>query len=432
MMNRPGLAIGVALSALAVATAAGQPQPFTAGNLVLLQVGDGTAAVTSAAQPVFLKEFTTLGALVQTVPVPTETVGNQRRLTQNGTATSEGFLTRSVNGEYLVLVGYDAAPAQTNPATSSSADVNRVVGRIAADGSIDTSTAISDAYGGSNFRSAVTIDGSAFWTAGNASTAANAGVRYVTLGNPSGTTEPLSTTGTGFVSNVRVIDIHDDQIHISAASGALLGVGTLGGSPPPTTGTEAIIPLPGMPPAGTSPAPSAYQFFFADSETLYIADDRTLANGGGLQKWVMSGGLWALETTFNAGLTTGIRNITGVVDGGVTTIYALTAGSASAGSALIFLTDIGAASEFTTIFAASPSIWFKGIAFAPVSSTPPACYANCDGSTTEPILNVADFTCFLSKFAAGDPYANCDGSTTEPILNVADFTCFLSKFAAGC
>jgi hypothetical protein len=60
------------------------------------------------------------------------------------------------------------------------------------------------------------------------------------------------------------------------------------------------------------------------------------------------------------------------------------------------------------------------------------CYANCDGSTTEPILNVADFTCFLSKFAAGDPYANCDGSTTEPILNVADFTCFLSKFAAGC
>jgi hypothetical protein len=66
------------------------------------------------------------------------------------------------------------------------------------------------------------------------------------------------------------------------------------------------------------------------------------------------------------------------------------------------------------------------------SATGGGCYANCDGSTTEPILNVADFTCFLSKFAAGDPYANCDGSTTEPILNVADFTCFLSKFAAGC
>jgi hypothetical protein len=62
----------------------------------------------------------------------------------------------------------------------------------------------------------------------------------------------------------------------------------------------------------------------------------------------------------------------------------------------------------------------------------PVCYANCDGSTTEPILNVADFSCFLSKFAAGDPYANCDGSTTPPVLNVADFSCFLGEFAAGC
>jgi hypothetical protein len=61
-----------------------------------------------------------------------------------------------------------------------------------------------------------------------------------------------------------------------------------------------------------------------------------------------------------------------------------------------------------------------------------ACYPNCDGSTIEPILNVADFSCFLSKFAAGDPYANCDGSTTEPVLNVQDFSCFLGKFAAGC
>jgi hypothetical protein len=60
------------------------------------------------------------------------------------------------------------------------------------------------------------------------------------------------------------------------------------------------------------------------------------------------------------------------------------------------------------------------------------CYANCDASTTSPALNVADFTCFLQKFAAGDCWANCDRSTTSPTLNVADFTCFLQKFAAGC
>jgi len=74
---------------------------------------------------------------------------------------------------------------------------------------------------------------------------------------------------------------------------------------------------------------------------------------------------------------------------------------------------------------------FSGIDVAGGTAAP-QCYANCDQSTTSPILNVADFSCFLSKFAAGNSYANCDGSTTPPVLNVADFSCFLSKFAAGC
>jgi len=63
---------------------------------------------------------------------------------------------------------------------------------------------------------------------------------------------------------------------------------------------------------------------------------------------------------------------------------------------------------------------------------PSTCYANCDGSTIPPILNVSDFTCFLNKYSAGDPYANCDGSTVPPILNVNDFTCFLNSYSAGC
>jgi hypothetical protein len=60
------------------------------------------------------------------------------------------------------------------------------------------------------------------------------------------------------------------------------------------------------------------------------------------------------------------------------------------------------------------------------------CWVNCDESTTSPILNVADFSCFLQRFATGDGYANCDHSTTRPVLNVADFSCFLQRFAAGC
>jgi hypothetical protein len=63
---------------------------------------------------------------------------------------------------------------------------------------------------------------------------------------------------------------------------------------------------------------------------------------------------------------------------------------------------------------------------------PRPCYANCDQSTINPILNVNDFACFLNLFAAGGWQANCDGSTVAPILNVNDFACFLNAFAVGC
>ncbi|MEX2218120.1 MAG: hypothetical protein WD749_05115 [Phycisphaerales bacterium] len=71
----------------------------------------------------------------------------------------------------------------------------------------------------------------------------------------------------------------------------------------------------------------------------------------------------------------------------------------------------------------------RGFVLRPLAA---ACYANCDQSTAPPVLNVADFGCFLQRFAAADAYANCDQSTAPPVLNVADFGCFLQKFAAGC
>ncbi len=37
----------------------------------------------------------------------------------------------------------------------------------------------------------------------------------------------------------------------------------------------------------------------------------------------------------------------------------------------------------------------------PAALTVQACYPNCDGSTTAPVLNALDFACFLNRFAAG-------------------------------
>jgi len=61
-----------------------------------------------------------------------------------------------------------------------------------------------------------------------------------------------------------------------------------------------------------------------------------------------------------------------------------------------------------------------------------ACYANCDGSTSPPVLNILDFICFQTKFVQGSTYANCDNSTTPPVLNIADFVCFMTRYNQGC
>src|SRR3982751_2489011 len=90
---------------------------FTPGNLVIYRMNDGAAALTANGTAVFLDEYTTAGVLVQSIAVPTTTVASQRRLVCSGTATSEGFLTRSVDGQYVVFAGYDAALATASLTT---------------------------------------------------------------------------------------------------------------------------------------------------------------------------------------------------------------------------------------------------------------------------------------------------------------------------
>src|SRR6185436_8866122 len=128
--------------------------PFTAGNIVVYRVGDGTAPLGSAATPVFLDEYTPAGVFVQSIPLPTTAAGANRRLTASGSATSEGLLTRSADGRYLVATGYvDAA------------------------GVLDTTTALTDAVTGGSPRSAVSTNGADLWISGAAG-----GIRFATLG----------------------------------------------------------------------------------------------------------------------------------------------------------------------------------------------------------------------------------------------------------
>lgn len=118
---------------------------FTLGNLVIYRVGTGTGSLVNTGNPVFLDEYTAAGTLVQSIAVPTTVSGNNWQLIASGTATSEGLLTVSTDGQFLLLTGYGRDLGGSGSiAGTASGTVPRVVGRVAADGTVDTSTALND------------------------------------------------------------------------------------------------------------------------------------------------------------------------------------------------------------------------------------------------------------------------------------------------
>jgi hypothetical protein len=350
-------------------------QPLTFGNLVVVRVGDGTAALSNAATATFLDEYTSTGTLVQTIALPTAVNGLNQPFSNSGTATSEGFLNLSQNGVYLTLAGYATAPGPAAIATSPASVVPRVIARIDLGGGVDTSTTITDGYNGvppvppatsggtsGNIRSAATVDGTAYWCSGTGATAA-AGVRYVQHG--ANTSLGLNA---GAPSNVRVAGIYNGQLYATSASTVYQSVCAVGTGLPTTIG-QSVSVLPGLPAAS---GPSAYDFWFADPQTLYIADDRATSGGGGggVQKWVNSNGTWALQYILQP--TTGCRAVSGRRVNGTTTVYATTANGQ-----LVSFVDNGVGSPATVVATAPANTAFRGLRVISKPSTltrlPAAC-----------------------------------------------------------
>ena len=337
---------------------------FSPGNIVVLRVGDGTAALTSAATPVFLDEYTPAGVLVQSIALPTAAAGTNLPLTNSGTATSEGFLNLSADGRFLLHAGYASAPGTASIASTPSATTPRVVARVAMDGTVDTSTGLLDSYSASNIRSATSSNGTDIWTGGTSST--TGGVRYTTLGATSAT--QLSTT----ITNSRVVSIYSNQLYTSSAVLNFEGVSAVGTGLPTATG-QTITLLPGFP---TTVGPSSYDYAFADANTVYVCDDRAVLSGGGLQRWSFNGTAWVLDYTLNSGLTTGLRGVTLVPGSSPATFYATSADSLTK---LVTVTDTGATSAFTTLLTAGTNTALRGIRMLPVGNAATA-YCFGDGS----------------------------------------------------
>jgi hypothetical protein len=346
---------------------------FTPGNIVTLRVGEsgGTVLSTNSA-PVFIDEYTTNGVFVQSVPMPFSTNGSNRKFSISGTSTTEGFLNLSPDGQYLSFGGYDAIPGVVGISSSAAGSVNRVVARITQNGSINTTTAISDGHDAGSIRSACTVDGNAFWTGGAGTGGGN---RYVTLGS-AGTSVLVS----GTPSNTRGSAIYNSQLYTSSQSGTNIGISTIGSGLPTTTGSTATI-LSGT--ASNVDLTNPQGFVFADIDDNGTADVLYAADGNlGIVKFSNTGGVWTKRGSLpnpsgraSAGLglqLVGSNRVLficlGTSASPANEIYKFTDNSAATANITSSGTNIiGACGSPIITSPASTTVLFKGVSFAPVN-----------------------------------------------------------------
>ncbi|RZK57422.1 MAG: T9SS type A sorting domain-containing protein, partial [Hymenobacter sp.] len=333
---------------------------FTPGNVVVVRVGTGAAPLTTAAAPVFLAEYTPTGTLVQTRPLPTADAGTDLAFTDSGTAYSDNNLTRSADGRYLVLTGYHAVPGTAGLVSTSAATTNRLIGRVAADGTINTSTRISDAFNPTNIRAAASLDGTAFYAVGGSST-----VRYVPLGNAG----PTTAISTGSQVNFRSVGIADGNFYVTSAASPNFGISQVGMGLPTAPGA-AVRLLPGFSTVSGSP----YALYFADlsaavagPDVVYVVDDSPTS---GIQKWSLVGSTWKLNGTIGGSTTALLRGLAGTASG---TSVSLLASSSNGLYSVADNAGYNAAPSVATLpqpFVKPPTnTVFRGVAFAPQAAS---------------------------------------------------------------
>ena len=396
------------------------PQPsaaaFNPSNIVVYRVGTGAAALSSAATAVFLDEYTSAGTLAQSIALPTLT-GGGRALTASGTATSEGLLTRSGDGRFLILTGYDAAVGTAAVNGTASSLVQRIVGRVDANGTVDTTSNLgTTAFSGGNVRGATSLDGTAYWVTGSVT-----GVVYTT--HSQGASTIVSNTAT----NLRGIDIVDGQLYTSSGSGTLR-LGAVGSGTPTATG-QTITNLPGFPTTTLSP----YQFYFADLtasvagvDTVYVTDDRSVALGGGLLKFSLVGGTWVSNGTASVGLTTGLRGLAGSTSGTTVQFYATT--TQTNANQIVALTDTGgynaafSTTTFTTVATAAVNTAFRGVAFAPQAVASPGALAINDVAAAEGNAGTTNITFTVTRSGGSSGAVSATWTLANGTSDDADFT----------
>lgn len=305
------------------------PPPEPTEFMVVRVGAGGTTALTGAAAAVFVERHKIdNGALVGSpIALPTVENGTTKRLTVSGSSQSEGLLSRSANGAYVLLAGYDADPGTGSISSSAPGTVKRVIARIGADNSVDTTTAFAGLTGA--VRGATSTDGKMLWASGLN------GAYYTTYGS---TADPTKVQG----GNLRGIEIIGGQLYASTGSTTDAGGINTVGSGTPTTAGATLTQLPGF---AAQMALSSYGFAAMDRDstpgldTLYVADDRT--TNGGVQRWRLRGTTWTLDGTFSVGATVGARAVAAFVSGANVALLAVIPESGATTARVVSFVDNG-------------------------------------------------------------------------------------------
>jgi hypothetical protein len=342
--------------AMLVAATQARATSLAPGDVVVYRVGNG-GSLGSSAVPVFFDEYDGTGKLVESIALPTTTSAPNHRLTASGSGSSEGLLTLSANGEYLIATGYDAAVGTSKVAETANPGTARTLARVSASGEIDTTTALTDVSNENNARGATSNDGKEFWWSG-AGKKTSGGVHYATLGATTSTL--MSSTDT----NARAVAIFGGQLYTSSdPTKEGINIATVGSGLPTTTGqTTSNLPF------ATAPTqPYAFSLVTLGvgpgADTMYVADN----SAGAVVKFGLSEGKWVKQGSV---AVTSVTGVTADDINGTVAIYATTSGASGEGGILYKITDSsgvgGTLSGSATQIATAPSgEAFRGVAFTP-------------------------------------------------------------------
>ena len=364
------LAVVAAVACTLVAATVSSAGPITNGNLVVEQL----TGTTSSATPINILEYTKSGSSVQTIAFPSSGANQQ---TDSASATSNGYI-NTYNG-YLSVPGQNLA-AGTAGAAASNTKVNSI---LDTSGTVVTRTLFPTSgvmpFNGNNYRSSIATTGSTFYAAGTGGSNSG-GIWY----NDGASFIQVSATGAGLVNNMRNVEIYNNQLYFSSSSGTFLGVSSLGTGLPTTAGQSATLQID----LGTGGSPYGFVMFDTNADNVldraYVADDRTNALNGGINRFDFSSGAWSRTSAFRFDTTSGllssgtataggslvsIRGLAGTYDSLTSTASLFATTTEASNNRLISFADSGSLSTstpFTTLGQAGTSQVFRGVDLVPV------------------------------------------------------------------